>query len=51
MKDKEWIIKHTDASMRLEEMPFTDQDKDRNRFCVGDLEKVDYVIGELMGSY
>ena len=41
MKDKEWIIKQTDASMRLEGMPLTDQDKDRIRSCVGDQEKVE----------
>ena len=39
MKDKEWIIKQTDASMRLEGMPLTDQ------------EKVEHVIGELVDSY
>ena len=51
MKDKEWIIKQKDASMRLEGMPLTDQDKDRIRSCVGDQEKVEYVIGELVDSY
>lgn len=51
MKDKEWIIKQADASMRLEGMPLTDQDKDRIRSCVGDQEKVEYVIGELVDGY
>ena len=51
MKDKEWIIKQTDASMRLEGMPLIDQDKDRIRSCVGDQENVEYVIGELVDSY
>ena len=44
MKDKEWIIKQTDASMRLEGMPLTDQDKDRIRSCVGDQEKLSEFI-------
>ena len=51
MKDKEWIIKQTDASMRLEGMPLTDQDKDRIRSCVCEQEKVEYDIGELVDSY
>lgn len=51
MKDKEWIIKQTDASMRLAGMPLTDQDKDRIRSCVGDQEKMEYAIGELADSY
>ena len=51
MKDTEWIIKQVDASMAMEGMPLTSKDKDRIRFCVGDNQKVESTIQDLVRKY
>ncbi len=51
MKDTEWIIKQVDASMAMEGMPLTSKDKDRIRFCVGDNQKVESTIQDLVRQY
>lgn len=51
MKDTEWIIKQVDASMAMEGMPLTRKDKDRIRFCVGNNQKVESTIQDLVRQY
>lgn len=51
MKDTEWIIKQVDASMTMEGMPLTSKDKDRIRSCVGDNQKVESTIQDLVRQY
>ena len=51
MKDTEWIIKQVDASMAMEGMPLTTKDKDRIRFCVGDNQKVESTVQDLVRQY
>ena len=51
MKDTEWIIKQVDASMAMEGMPHTSRDKDRIRFCVGDNQKVESTVQDLVRQY
>lgn len=51
MRNIELIIKQVDASMSMEGMPLTDNDKNRIRFCIGDNDKVEATINSLVNKY
>ena len=51
MKDLERIIKDVDASMAMEGMPLTEEDKERIRHCAGDKKKTEQVIAELIRKH
>ena len=51
MRNIELIIKQVDASMAMEGMPLTKKDKDRIRCCIGDNQKVENTIHDLVNQY
>ena len=51
MPDIELIIKQVDASMAMEGMPLTENDKERIRLCIGDDQKVESTISSLVNKY
>ncbi|MGE5630176.1 MAG: antitoxin VbhA family protein [Caulobacteraceae bacterium] len=51
MKDLERIIEDVNASMAMEGMPLTEEDKARMRYCAGDKKKTDQVVAELMRKH
>jgi len=46
MKDLERMIEDVNASMAMEGMPLTEEDKVRMRYCAGDKKKTDQVVAE-----
>lgn len=51
MQSIEVIIQQVDASMTIENMPLTEEDKKRIRFCIGDNKKVEQEIQKLIQQY
>ena len=51
MQNIEWIIKQVDASMTMEDMPLTQEDKKRIRYCIGNDKRVDKEIQKLIQRY
>jgi outer membrane protein assembly factor BamA len=51
MKDLERIIEDVNASMAMEGMPLTEEDKARMRYCAGDKKKTDQVVAELLRKH
>jgi hypothetical protein len=51
MKDLERIIEDVNASMAMEGMPLTEEDKERMRYCAGDKKKTEQVVAELMRKH
>lgn len=51
MQDIELIIKQVDASMTMEDMSLTESDKERIRFCIGDNNKVEDEIRDLVKKH
>ena len=51
MRNIELIIKQVDASMAMEGMPLTKKDKDRIRCCIGDNQKEENTIHDLVNQY
>ena len=51
MQSIESIIRQVDASMTIEDMLLTEEDKKRIRFCIGDNKKVKKEIQKLVQHY
>ena len=51
MKEIEKIIEQTNASMAMESMPLTNEDKDRIRGCIGNERKVEETIATLIKKH
>lgn len=51
MQSIEFIIQQVDASMTMEDMPLTEEDKERIRFCIGDNKKVKQEVQKLVQQY
>ncbi len=51
MKNLELMIKDVNASMTMEGMPLTEEDKARLRYCAGDKEKSDKIVADLIQKH
>lgn len=51
MKDLERIIEDVNASMAMEGMPLTEEDKARMRYCAGDKKRTNQVVADLMRKH